>query len=54
MEKKKHEDAKDLIFVDLVAGRKIPKKDIVGESDPFCVLRLVNDDSQEQYSEVFI
>lgn len=46
-----HDNSKTLLYVDLVAGRKIPKKDLVGESDPFCILRLANDDSQEQYSE---
>lgn len=54
VEKKKPDEGKDLLFIELVEGRKIPKKDLVGQSDPFCILRLVNDDSQEQYSEVFI
>jgi len=40
-----------LVYVDLVAGRKIPSKDLVGQSDPFCILRLAKDDNQEQYSE---
>eukprot|EP00026_Physarum_polycephalum_P004447 Phypoly_transcript_04466.p1 GENE.Phypoly_transcript_04466~~Phypoly_transcript_04466.p1 ORF type:complete len:692 (+),score=114.89 Phypoly_transcript_04466:68-2143(+) len=40
-----------LIYVDLIAGRKIPSKDLVGQSDPFCILRLAKDDNQEQYSE---
>jgi sterol 3beta-glucosyltransferase len=40
-----------LIYVELISGRKLPSKDMVGQSDPFCVLRLASDDNQEQYSE---
>jgi sterol 3beta-glucosyltransferase len=40
-----------LVYVDLIAGRRLPSKDLVGESDPFCILRLSGEDSQEQCSE---
>jgi len=51
IDKKAHDDRRNLVFVELVAGKKIPKMDLVGESDPFCILRLANDDSQNQQSE---
>lgn len=43
-------DGHHLIFVDVISGRKIPKMDLVGLSDPFCILRLVGNDGQNQHT----
>ncbi len=43
-----------LLYVDVIAGKGLLKMDFVGESDPYCKLRLVDGAAaQEQHTDVF-
>lgn len=37
-----------LVYVEVNSGRKIPSKDLIGLSDPFCILHLAGSDPQTQ------
>jgi len=39
-----------LVYVDIIAGRKIPKKDFLGLSDPFCIVHVAGNDNQTQFT----
>jgi len=40
-----------LLYVDVIGGRNIPSKDLVGLSDPFCITHLAGSDPQTQQTE---